>query len=285
MVRDRYRVYMSESKKIFKIGDFARLSGVPIKTLRYYDEMGLFKPVKVDRYSNYRYYSVDQLPNLNRIIGLKNLGLSLTEVSSLLNKELPDQHIIRILSTKQAEITRRLRDYRVQLELVEEWLKQMGKEGVMSEKVEVKKLEKLKVASLRRVIPTYEEVLPCFAQLIGYLQQQNAGWAGYPITIFHDMEFRDKDIDLEAAVPIKGNLAETEEIKVRELPEVEKAVCIVHRGPYETSMVSYRILIGWLFTHGYQLAAPNREIYIVGRMQSQDPKQFVTELQFPIMGW
>jgi len=277
---------MAEHKKALKIGDFARLSGVPIKTLRYYDELGLFKPVKVDRYSNYRYYSAEQLPNLNRIIGLKNLGLSLTEVSSLLNRELPDQHIIRILSAKQAEITRRLHDYRVQLELVEEWLKQMGEEdGSMAEKVVVKGLEKLRIASLRRVIPNYGEVLPSFTQLITYLQTQSTTWAGPPMTIFYDMEFRDKDIDLEVAVPIRGDLPETDKIRVRELPEVEKAACIVHKGPYETSMVSYKTLIGWLFTHGYQLAAPNREIYLVGPLQSQDPKQYVTELQFPIMGW
>jgi len=62
---------------MFKIGEFSKLSQVTVKTLRYYDEIGLLKPAEVDRFTSYRYYSVDQLPRLNRILALKDLGLSL----------------------------------------------------------------------------------------------------------------------------------------------------------------------------------------------------------------
>lgn len=66
---------------MFKIGDFSRFSRVSVKTLRYYDEVGLLKPAKVDRFTGYRYYSAEQLPRLNRILALKDLGLPLEEVS------------------------------------------------------------------------------------------------------------------------------------------------------------------------------------------------------------
>lgn len=95
---------------MLKIGDFSRLSRVTVKALRYYDEIGLLKPVKVDRFSGYRYYSVDQLPRLNRIVVLKNLGLSLEEVSQLVNNDLPAEHIRQLLQVKQAEIRQRLQD-------------------------------------------------------------------------------------------------------------------------------------------------------------------------------
>ena len=52
---------------MIKIGDFSKLSLVSVKTLRYYDETGLLSPIEVDRSSGYRYYSLDQLPRLNRI--------------------------------------------------------------------------------------------------------------------------------------------------------------------------------------------------------------------------
>jgi DNA-binding transcriptional MerR regulator len=63
---------------MFKIGEFSKFSQVTVKTLRYYDQIGLLKPAEVDRFTGYRYYSVDQLPRLNRILALKDLGLSLT---------------------------------------------------------------------------------------------------------------------------------------------------------------------------------------------------------------
>jgi DNA-binding transcriptional MerR regulator len=59
---------------MIKIGDFARLSQVSVVTLRYYDEMDLLKPVNVDPFTGYRFYSSDQLPRLNRILALKDLG-------------------------------------------------------------------------------------------------------------------------------------------------------------------------------------------------------------------
>ena len=62
---------------MFKIGEFSKLSQVTVKTLRYYDEIGLLKPAEVDRFTSYRYYSARQLPRLHRILALKDLGLSL----------------------------------------------------------------------------------------------------------------------------------------------------------------------------------------------------------------
>jgi DNA-binding transcriptional MerR regulator len=59
---------------MLRIGDFSRLSRVSVKALRYYDEIGLLKPVEVDRFTGYRYYSAEQLPRLNRIVALKDPG-------------------------------------------------------------------------------------------------------------------------------------------------------------------------------------------------------------------
>ena len=59
---------------LLKIGEFAQISDVPTKTLRYYDRIGLFKPVHVDPSNDSRYYSPDQLPRITRILTLKDLG-------------------------------------------------------------------------------------------------------------------------------------------------------------------------------------------------------------------
>jgi DNA-binding transcriptional MerR regulator len=42
---------------MLKIGDFSRLSRISVQTLRHYDELGLLKPVEIDRFTSYRYYS------------------------------------------------------------------------------------------------------------------------------------------------------------------------------------------------------------------------------------
>src|SRR5215471_20138439 len=87
---------------VIRIGDFSKLSQVSIKTLRYYDEMGLFKPIDVDRFTGYRYYSVSQLPRLNRILALRDLGLSLEQIEQALNGLTLDQ-LRGMLKMKHAE--------------------------------------------------------------------------------------------------------------------------------------------------------------------------------------
>ena len=65
---------------LYKIGDFSKETGVPIKTLRYYNEIDLFNPVEVDLFTGYRYYSSDQIEDLNLILKLKKVGFSLEEI-------------------------------------------------------------------------------------------------------------------------------------------------------------------------------------------------------------
>ena len=67
---------------MFKIGDFSRIARVSCRLLRYYDEIGLLKPGSTERDTGYRYYSASQLPRLNRILVLKELGLSLEEIAA-----------------------------------------------------------------------------------------------------------------------------------------------------------------------------------------------------------
>ena len=89
---------------MFKIGEFSRFSQVTVKTLRYYDKLGLLKPAKVDRFTGYRYYSASQLPRINRILALKDLGLSLDQIAQLLEDDLSPDQIRGILRLKQVEI-------------------------------------------------------------------------------------------------------------------------------------------------------------------------------------
>lgn len=268
---------------MLRIGDFSRLSRVSVKALRYYDEIGLLKPVEVDRFTGYRYYSADQLPRLNRIVVLKKLGLSLEEVAQLLNNDLPVSHIIQLLHVKQAEIQQRLHDEERRLGEVGEWLKQIEKEGIMPAiDVVIKKVSAQTVASVRDVIPAYHDIGKLFEELYPYLGEHKAQLLGPPIAIYHDMEYRERDVDVEVAVPIAGSLAATERIKVYELPAVEQMACLIHQGPYETINESYQALMSWVEANGYQMTGPDREIYLKSYDQTNDPASFVTELQQPV---
>ena len=67
-------------KEFFSIGEISKLFDINKKTLRYYDEIGLFKPSFVNKDNNYRYYTLDQFQYLETIKYLKELGLSLDKI-------------------------------------------------------------------------------------------------------------------------------------------------------------------------------------------------------------
>ena len=71
---------------MLRIGEFSKLTGVPIRTLRYYDEIDLFKPADIDLFTDYRYYNEEQVEDLNLINELKKSGFSLEEIKNNWNK-------------------------------------------------------------------------------------------------------------------------------------------------------------------------------------------------------
>src|SRR4030042_652719 len=175
-----------------QIGDFSNASFVTVKALRYYDEIGLLKPERVDEFTGYRHYSASQLPRLNRIVALKNMGLSLDEVARLLRDDVPVSSILDLLHAKQAEIRERLGAEADKLARVEEWLKETEMEGKMPEyEVVIKKVKPQKVVSIRRILPNYSHLFELFSAIGPYLGKVHAPVKGPPFAIYHDKEFKE----------------------------------------------------------------------------------------------
>lgn len=68
---------------MIKIGEFAKLFGVSIKTIRFYEEKGILFPTYVDLYSGYRYYDEENIIQMSRILFLKDLGFSIKEIMNI----------------------------------------------------------------------------------------------------------------------------------------------------------------------------------------------------------
>jgi len=269
---------------MLKIGDFSRLSRVSVKALRYYDEIGLLKPVSVDRFTGYRYYSADQLPRLNRIIVLKNLGLSLDEVSRLLDNSLSIDHIKQMLHVKQAEIRERLQEDERRLGQVEEWLRQTEKEGIMPEyQVLIKKVEPQIIASIRDVLPSYGHIGPLYEEIFSHLGSNGGRPAGPTIFICHDHEYKEQDVDVEVGVPIAQVIPGSGRVNVYELAGIEQAACTIYKGSYEGIGEAYKAIMAWVESNGYQITGPDRELYLTSPADTSDPASYVTEIQFPVV--
>lgn len=270
---------------MLKIGDFSKFSRVSVKTLRYYDEIGLLKPISVDDLTGYRYYSAEQVTRLHRIVGLKDLGLSLEEISQILKDNLRTDQIIELLHIKQKETLERLRLEETRLKKVEEWLKKVEKEGIMPEyDVVIKRIDKSTVVSLREIIPNYQGIFKLFNEMCSYVFRINAQFAGSAMAIYYDHEYREKDVDVEVAVPVQKTVPVAGKIKITEIPAIDQAASLIHKGSYENFPQAYKALLTWVESNGYQIIGPNREIYLKGPDQfgRGNPEEYITEIQIPV---
>lgn len=268
---------------MIRIGDFSKLSRVSVKTLRYYDEMGLLKPIEVDAFTGYRLYEYSQLSLLNRILALKELGFSLEEIGRLLDDGLSVEQMRGMLKLRETESRQKVREEAERLRHVEAWLSQIEQENEMSKyDVVIKNVEAVKVASIRDVVPTPPEQGGLWGELEGYLATQRVRSNGACFTLYHDDEYKERDWDLEVCEPITDAVAESPRVKVRTLPAASVA-CAIHNGPFVTINEAYAAIGKWIDASGYRIVGPSREHYLrMAKNGSQTDPDTVTEIQFPV---
>ena len=269
---------------MIRIGDFSKLSRISVKTLRYYDEMGLLKPIQVDGATGYRFYEYSQIAVLHRILALKDLGFSLEEIRSLLENGLSAEQMRGMLTLRKAETRQRVREETERLERIEARLKQIEQEDVMSKyDVVIKSVDAIKVASLRDVVPTPPQQGVLWRELDGYLAMNRVRPIGVCFTLYHDEEYKERDWDLEVCEPIADGLKESRHVKVRPLPAISQMACVIHNGPFVTINEAYQAIGKWLDTNGYRIVGPCREVYLKspGNGSQTDPGT-VTEIQYPV---
>jgi len=265
---------------MFKIGEFSRFSQVTVKTLRHYDNLGLLKPAKVHRFTGYRYYSASQLLRLNRILALKDLGLSLDQIAQLLEGDLSPDQIRGMLRLKQAEIQEQVQEKQARLARVEWRLKQIEREETMpTQEVVIKKVPPIVVASVRDTVPV-TQIGQLFGEVFAYLDQHKVSPAGPTMGIYYDEEFHEEGVDVETAVPVAGPVPSGERVKGRELPAVEEVACIIHEGSFDNLSGTYGQLMAWIEANGYHMNGPIREVYV--QFTGPDATANITEIQLPV---
>jgi len=271
---------------MFKIGDFSKICHVPASALRYYADIGLFEPMHTDNFTGYRYYSLDQLPRLNRILALKDLGLSLLDITKWVDENISVTEIERMLRLKEAELEQELRETQERLNRVRSRLRQLQQENsIAGPEIVLKSLESYPVLSLREVIAEPDHVAHLFRETSTIIRDKGVQLAGAPLTIFHDPEFKEADMDVEIAYPVskisdlKLPLTNERYLAVRELEYVDAAACVLHVGSYDRFPETYSLLGHWIDDNEYDVAGQPREIYL---QPAGLAEVVLTEIQIPI---
>lgn len=271
---------------MYSIGEYARIAQVSKRLLRYYDEIGLFQPVKIDRASGHRYYSANQLSELNRILALKDLGISLNQIQRFVRDDISPTEIQGMLSLKKAELEQQVLSELQRIRTIESRLKQIQDRDSLVKDVIVKEVPQQRLIGLRKVLPTDDSAEELFGSLIHALPGDNNSTYGAMTIVVHGDGITSDCTDLEVGrllhktnhAPITTYDGLT--LDTRSLPGATMATLI---PPTDccARLLGHNAIGEWIEANHYAFAGPVRLVFLELPKHPGD-SDFVTEIQFPI---
>jgi DNA-binding transcriptional MerR regulator len=251
----------------YRIGEFSRLSGVSIKALRYYDQIGLLKPAAVDPRNQYRFYVSRQLQDLAAIGALKDLGASLDDIRRVLGRTESGQARRKLLEQLRRRAERSMAAARQSLIWIEGALEGLS-DGQREVAVVVKQRPAVRVASIRAQVKCYAEI-----DVLERALQRSivSGLAGASHGVLWHRCAESGSIEGEPFVEVSTRAPRSGAYELKELPAAAVATAYCEPDEHDAER-TYEALNRWVRLHNYRLTGPKREIY-VGQ---------ILEIQFPV---
>lgn len=269
---------------MFSIGEFSTASGITVRTLRFYHEIGLLVPAAVDAGTNYRAYDERNLETAKVIAALRGLEFPLEQIREILSECRDDEDALGQLERQQKMLTSKVRHYQTVLNTINQLVEKErrtrddNKMAAATPTIQERDVDSILVAGIR-MKGSYSDCGRAFATL-GKTLGRNI--AGKPLCLFYDGEYREGDANFEPCMPT-GKMIGSNGITMHELPAVHCAT-LMHRGPYEDLKDSYAKLLKYVHEHGYKVSLPTREVYVKGpgMIFRGNPKKYITEIQIPL---
>ena len=268
---------------MFRIGEFSKLTQVSIRMLRYYDEVGLLKPEQVDPWTNYRMYSVEQIPVLNKIIYLRDSGFNVAEIAAALGNS-NDNFIVEQLNKKYSEIKQIILLEEEKLKKIELAKRELqSSRNEMHYNVSIKSIPEYQVLSLRRIIPTYYAEGDLWKELSSFAAQNQVIVSDNTFSVYHDREYKEQDVDVELCVPVKKIGENVGDFIYRITESVPIMACTMVYGKFSNIAGAYLALAEWLQKNSqYQMSGKDRQIVHRGPWNESDPNKYLVEIQIPL---
>lgn len=262
---------------MISIGELSGASKVTVKTIRYYQDLGILEPVKVDSITGYRYYDYSSYDRINSIITLKDFGFTLKEIQKILKECEKEEDLKFFIDEKLKEIKiemKRLKSVQENLIMYNNQIDNIERKsttGIDEIELNLKYLASVKVTGV------YSNIGIGFSKLYKKLGRYILG---APLAFYYDMEYKEKDANMEAVVELRKKV----EIKgVRySCVENQKAVKLQHKGAYGTQGESYIKLFEYCRENNYVPKLPIIERYIKGPgvVFKGNPNNYITECIF-----
>jgi DNA-binding transcriptional MerR regulator len=272
---------------MYTIGEFARMAQVSRRQLRHWDDIGLLQPAKVDPKTGYRYYSATQLTALNRVVALKELGLSLDQIQRFINDDVSLDEMQGMLLLRKAELEQQVLTEMRRIRVIESRLKHIREQGQHVRDVVVKQVPARMYIGIRTTSPDWESNLQQWDTITRLLSDgPEEDRYGNFMGILHCDGTATDYFEMEVGRILKTNshppltTRNSEPFVVREIPSYVMATYIQKGTPYEMH-IGFSAIGEWAEMNDYAFVGPMHGV-ILNSPMLQDTTDLLVEVQFPI---
>lgn len=260
---------------MYKIGEFSRMTSLSIRTLRYYEEVGILPPSHRDKSSGYRFYGEQEYRRARLIKLLRGFNFSIGEIRDVLQHCEMESDLRYYLTEKKKQMNRQISHFKDLIRSIDRFVLQPEQEEkAMTYEIRKQTCESVLVASIR-FKGKYEEIGAYFEKLYEAVKS-NA--AGAPFNLYYDGEYCENDADIEVCVPVKEPVSDG--VQCRCLP-CFTALTTIHNGPYESLGEAYKALTDYANKNHIRTKSFCREAYIEGPT-AKDQNHCKTEIAIEI---
>ena len=262
---------------LYKIGMFAAMNHITVKTLRFYEEQGLLMPALIHPDTGYRYYTLSQMAVLHQITALKQAGFTLEEIAHIHTGA--DEEAV--LLKKKAELLAKIADLTRQIAVVDGYLSKQKND--LSAPVLIKTIPETTVAFMRIRLESYDCLFERMPEMGKLMEKAGCECAlpEYCFTAYPEAGYKDADILADICESVVAAKKETGDLRFKTLPEIQ-AACVFHKGSYRSFSESYETVLRYIEENGYEIAGEIRESYIDGVWNKDDERQWLSEIQVPV---
>ena len=262
---------------LYKIGMFAAMNHMTVKTLRFYEEQGLLMPALIHPETGYRYYTLSQMAVLHQISALKQAGFTLEEIAHI-NAGADEE---AVLLKKKAELLAKIADLTRQIAVVDGYLSK--KKTGLSAPVLIKTIPQTTVAFMRIRLESYDGLFDRMPEMGTLMEKAGCECAlpEYCFTAYPEAGYKDADILVDICESVVAAKKENGNLRFKTLPEIQ-AACVFHKGSYRTFAESYETVLRYIEENGYEIAGEIRESYIDGVWNKDDESLWLSEIQVPV---
>ncbi len=266
-------------KDLFTIGEIATLFDINKKTLRYYDEIGLFKPSYIDEKNNYRYYTTNQFEKLNTIIYLKNIGIPLNIIKSHL-ENISINNALNLFEIQEDIIEQKIEELKLIQNKVKSRISKI-KDSINYEKLNTIMeidFEERTLVILREKVKSNKDLELSIRKLENKANKKSSIFLGEVGVSISKEKLKDKLFkEYDSTFIFVENKDYNKEI-IKTLSN-GRYVCIRFNGLHEDSNIYYEKLLNYIEENNYEILEDSIEITLIDPGLTTDTSEFVTEIQ------